>query len=115
MFTTNLTTHPNFSAKKPLVDVLCVGHCLPLDHVPWYAEYVKTISKRKLMEFHCVNDVVVRRRVQLECPNGKKRYYRIKVVKSCKCKRYRKKDNNPRYNKRHVLGAQGVDEGDGET
>ena len=48
------------------------------------------------------------------------------MVKSCKCKRYRKKDNNPRYNKRHALlvgGGEEVEEeeagvwegGEGET
>ena len=52
-----------------------------------YAEFVKVLSNKKLRDYQCVEDVVKKKKVTLLCQNGKKKTYRIKVVKSCKCKK----------------------------
>ena len=54
--------------------------------LPWYAEFVKVWARSKLREWQCEEDVVRRKSVHLLCRNGQYRTYRIKVVKSCKCK-----------------------------
>ena len=72
---------------KPVSEVVCTGHCLPIDRLPWYAEFIKVWSKTKVMEYSCDDDVVKRRKVRLHCENGEVRTYKIKVVKSCKCKK----------------------------
>ena len=46
-----------------------------------------------MLEWRCVEDVIRRKKVHLMCENGETRTYRIKVVKSCKCKRYMKVQN----------------------
>lgn len=72
---------------KPIKEVVCAGNCLPIRQLPWFAEFVKYWSRKKLREFQCEEDVVKRKKVTLLCKDGGVRKYRIKVVKSCKCKR----------------------------
>ena len=72
---------------KPIKEVVCAGNCLPIRNLPWYAEFVKVWARSKLREWQCEEDVVRRKSVHLLCRNGEYRTYRIKVVKSCKCKR----------------------------
>lgn len=81
------------TSVKPITEVVCTGHCLPIRDLPWYAEFIKVWARTKVMEWRCVEDVVRRRRVTLMCENGESRTYRIKVVKSCKCKRYMRLQN----------------------
>ena len=78
---------------KPITEVVCAGHCLPVNELPWYAEFMKTWSRSKVLEYRCVEDVVKRRKVRLICDNDQTTTYRIKVVKSCKCKRYMNSEN----------------------
>lgn len=78
---------------KPITEVVCTGHCLPIRNLPWYAEFLKVWSRTKILEWRCVNDVVRKKRVPLLCENGDTRTYRIRVVKSCKCKRYMRRQN----------------------
>ncbi|XP_074652655.1 uncharacterized protein LOC141907017 [Tubulanus polymorphus] len=77
---------------KPITEVVCTGHCLPTD-LPWYAEYLKVWSARKMVEYRCHDDVVKKKRIRLLCKNGELRTYRVKVVRSCKCKRYLREQN----------------------
>lgn len=86
---------------KPITEVVCTGHCLPIDQLPWYAEFIKVWAKNKALEFRCVEDVKRRKRVTLMCENGETRMYRIKVVKSCKCKRYTREENRSPRRRRH--------------
>ncbi|KAK7482386.1 hypothetical protein BaRGS_00026405, partial [Batillaria attramentaria] len=81
------------TSTKPIKEVVCAGHCLPIMDLPWYAEFVKVWARSKLRDWQCAEDVVKRKSVHLLCQNGQYRTYRIKVVKSCKCKRRRKSDN----------------------
>ena len=78
---------------KPITEVVCTGHCLPVQELPWYAEFIKVWATTKVLEWRCVEDLVKRKRVNLMCENGESRTYRIKVVKSCKCKRYMRQQN----------------------
>ena len=81
------------TSLKPVTEVICTGHCLPIRDLPWYAEFIKVWSHSKIMEYRCVNDEVKRRRVHLSCENGETRTYKIKVVRSCKCKKYTRLQN----------------------
>ena len=80
---------------KPITEVVCAGECLPIDNgqLPFYAQYMKVWSREKTREYRCVNDVVRQKRVSLRCDNGEERTYRIRTVRSCKCKKYNKEHN----------------------
>ena len=52
-----------------------------------YAEFVKVMSRNKLRNWTCVDDVVRRKKIRLLCRDGSFRSYKIRVVKSCKCKK----------------------------
>ena len=80
---------------KPITEVVCAGECLPLDNgqLPFYARYLKVWSREKTKEYRCVNDVVRQKRVHLICDNNERRTYRIRTVRSCKCKRYNREHN----------------------
>ncbi|XP_033124217.1 sclerostin domain-containing protein 1-like [Anneissia japonica] len=84
------------TSMKPITEVVCAGECLPVRNLPWYAEYVKVWSTEKTKEWRCVNDIVRHKRVHLRCENGERRTYRIRTVRSCKCKKYNKKHNESR-------------------
>ena len=78
---------------KPITEVVCTGHCLPLRNLPWFAEFIKVWATHKTLEHRCVDNVIKRRRVRLTCKNGETRTYKIKTVKSCKCKQYFREQN----------------------
>lgn len=84
------------TSVKPITEVVCSGHCLPLRTLPWYAQIQKVWAKYKAKEWRCVEDKVTRKRVHLLCDNSERRSYKIKVVRSCKCKRYNKRHNMSR-------------------
>ncbi|XP_059139460.1 sclerostin domain-containing protein 1-like [Physella acuta] len=75
------------TSETPILEVVCTGNCLPIKELEWYAEFIKTIGTQKLQNFNCVDDVVTKKKVKLLCQDGSLREYRIKVVKSCKCKK----------------------------
>ncbi|XP_012936272.1 uncharacterized protein LOC101849282 [Aplysia californica] len=85
------------TSEKPVKEVVCAGNCLPIMDMPWYAEFVKTLARTKLRDWQCVEDVVKKKRVKLLCLNGDIRVYRIKVVKSCKCKKISNLHNRTSY------------------
>lgn len=78
---------------RPVVDFVCTGTCLPIRQLPWYAEFIKVWSHTKTLQYRCVDDVVRHRKVTFACDNGETRSYRIRVVRSCKCKRYMRSQN----------------------
>jgi hypothetical protein len=78
---------------RPVVDFVCTGTCLPIRQLPWYAEFIKVWSHTKTLQYRCVDDVVRHRKVTFACDNGETRSYRIRVVRSCKCKRYVRSQN----------------------
>jgi len=79
---------------RPVVDFVCTGTCLPIRQLPWYAEFIKVWSHTKTLQYRCVDDVVRHRKVTFACDNGETRSYRIRVVRSCKCKRYMRSQND---------------------
>ncbi len=83
------------TSMKPITEVVCAGECLPVDNgqLPFYAQYVKYWSRDKTREYRCVNDVVRQKRVHLICDNNERRTYRIRTVRSCKCKKYNREHN----------------------
>ncbi|ELU02140.1 hypothetical protein CAPTEDRAFT_109141 [Capitella teleta] len=81
------------TSVKPVTEVVCTGHCLPIRNLPWYAEFIKVWARTKILEWRCVDDVIRRKRVRLLCENGESRSYKIKVVRSCKCKRFMRQQN----------------------
>lgn len=80
---------------KPIKEVVCAGHCLPIkeQNLPWWSEFTKIWAKPKLKEWRCVEAVTKLKKVQLMCENGEIRTYKIKVVKSCRCKNFDKRPN----------------------
>ena len=80
---------------KPIKEVVCAGHCFPIkeQNLPWWAEFKKYWAKPKFKEWRCVEDVTKLKKVQLMCENGETRTYKIKIVKSCKCKRFDREPN----------------------
>jgi len=80
------------TSRKAIRDTICDGRCLPMDELPFFPQFSKILSKRK-KEWRCVPDYVKRRKVTVFCNDGTKRRYRIPVVRTCKCKRYMKKQN----------------------
>ena len=90
-------------SERPIVDDVCVGACLPLKekNLPWWSEFYKYWSKNKVKEYRCVEDRVKRKKVMLICRDGSVRHYRIKVVKSCKCKAYTRDENKTKRNRKN--------------
>lgn len=83
------------TSLKPLKEVVCAGQCMPIkeQNMPWWAEFTKYWAKPKFMEWRCVEAVTKLKKVQLMCENGETRTYKIRVVKSCRCKSYEKGTN----------------------
>lgn len=81
------------TSARPIHDVVCTGNCLPIRQLPWYAEFIKVWSHTKTLQYRCVDDDVRHRKVTFACDNGETRSYRIRVVRSCKCKRYMRSQN----------------------
>ncbi|XP_022104273.1 sclerostin domain-containing protein 1-like [Acanthaster planci] len=82
------------TSTRPITEMVCTGECVPRSLLNEGADIVKVWGRTKTKEWRCVNDVVKLRRVHLVCNNGETRTYRIRTVKSCKCKRYDKRHND---------------------
>ncbi|KAJ8251901.1 hypothetical protein GJAV_G00226710 [Gymnothorax javanicus] len=79
-------------SAKPVKELLCAGQCVPAHLLP------NAILRGKWWrgggpEFRCVPAHSRVRRVQLTCPGGGRRTYKIRMVTSCKCKRYTRQHN----------------------
>lgn len=81
------------TSVKPVTEVVCSGVCLAVHELPWYTHYARLWNRKTADEWRCVDDVVRHKRVYLLCENGEQRAYRIKVVRSCKCKKFRNMHN----------------------
>lgn len=80
------------TSRKAIRDTICEGQCVPMDELPWFPQFSKIISRNK-REWRCVPDHIRRRKVKFNCLDGLKRRYSVRVVRSCKCKRYTRKQN----------------------
>lgn len=85
------------TSRRPLRDMICDGDCLPMDQLPFFPNFSKIISRHK-REWRCVADDRRTKKVKLICNDGTMRKYRVSVVRSCKCKRYTRKQNQTRPN-----------------
>ncbi|KAH3700761.1 sclerostin domain-containing protein 1-like [Dreissena polymorpha] len=83
------------TSLRPIKEVVCAGQCMPIKEqdLPWWAEVIKYWAKPKHMEWRCVDAVTKLKKVQLMCENGETRTYKIKIVKSCRCKSYEREPN----------------------
>ncbi|KAK2820681.1 hypothetical protein Q5P01_023640 [Channa striata] len=89
---TRYITDGSCRSAKPVKELVCSGQCMPARLMP------NSIVRSKwwrssAMDYRCIPAHSRTRRVQLQCPNGNTRTYKIRVVTSCKCKRFRPHHN----------------------
>ncbi|XP_048871206.1 sclerostin [Brienomyrus brachyistius] len=89
---TRYITDGSCRSEKPVKELLCSGQCVPSHLLP------NSILRSKWWrgstpEYRCVPAHSRTQRVQLQCPQGRQRSYKIRVVTSCKCKRYTRHHN----------------------
>ncbi|KAJ8353245.1 hypothetical protein SKAU_G00208120 [Synaphobranchus kaupii] len=90
--TARYITDGSCRSAKRVKELVCSGQCVPARLLP------NSILRGKWWrsggaEFRCVPAHSRVRRVQLQCPAGGRRTYKIRVVTSCKCKRYNRQHN----------------------
>ncbi|KAL1264471.1 hypothetical protein QQF64_004826 [Cirrhinus molitorella] len=107
---TRYVTDGSCRSVKPVKELVCSGQCLPAHLMPnsilrgkWW--------RSSSSDYRCIPAHSRTQRIQLQCPNGPNRTYKIRVVTSCKCKRYTRHHNQsdvkessskkPRRNKKH--------------
>ncbi|XP_072523295.1 sclerostin [Salminus brasiliensis] len=107
---TRYITDGSCRSAKPVKELVCSGQCLPAHLMP------NSILRSKwwrsnASDYRCIPAHSRTQRVQLQCPNGQNRTYKIRVVTSCKCKRYTRHHNQSdakepsqktRRNKKHA-------------
>ncbi|XP_055032985.2 sclerostin [Misgurnus anguillicaudatus] len=113
---TRYITDGSCRSVKPVKELVCSGQCLPSHLMPnsilrgkWW--------RSNSSDYRCIPAHSRTQRIQLQCPNGPNRTYKIRVVTSCKCKRYTRHHNQsdpkestsqkPRRNKKHTRLQQG--------
>ncbi|XP_073346161.1 sclerostin [Pagrus major] len=89
---TRYITDGSCRSTKPVKELVCSGQCMPSHLMP------NSIARGKWWrsngsDYRCIPAHTRTRRVQLQCPNGNTRTYKIRVVTSCKCKRFRPEHN----------------------
>ncbi|KAI3365490.1 hypothetical protein L3Q82_010572 [Scortum barcoo] len=89
---TRFITDGSCRSAKPVRELVCSGQCMPAHLMP------NSIARGKwwrssASDYRCIPAHSRTRRVQLQCPNGNTRTYKIRVVTSCKCKRFRPHHN----------------------
>lgn len=89
---TRYITDGSCRSAKPVKELVCSGQCMPAHLLP------NSIMRGKwwrssASDYRCIPAHSRTRRVQLQCPNGNTRTYKIRVVTSCKCKRFRPHHN----------------------
>ncbi|XP_054608729.1 sclerostin [Dunckerocampus dactyliophorus] len=89
---TRYITDGSCRSAKPMKELVCSGQCMPSHLMP------NSIGRGKwwrggASDYRCVPAHSRTRRVQLHCPTGNTRTYKIRVVTSCKCKRFRPHHN----------------------
>ncbi|KAM6951421.1 sclerostin [Aplochiton taeniatus] len=105
---TRYITDGSCRSAKPVKELVCSGQCMPSHLLPnsivrgkWW--------RSNASDYRCIPAHARTQRVRLRCPNGNSRTYKIRVVTSCKCKRYSRHHNQsdtkevpkPRRNKKH--------------
>uniref|UniRef100_A0A8C4TC80 Sclerostin n=1 Tax=Erpetoichthys calabaricus TaxID=27687 RepID=A0A8C4TC80_ERPCA len=83
-------------SSKPLKELICSGQCLPPHLMPnsilrgkWW--------RQQASDYRCVPAHSRTQRFHLLCPNEEVRTYKMRVVTSCKCKRYTRHHNQSEF------------------
>ncbi|XP_035514780.1 sclerostin [Morone saxatilis] len=110
---TRYITDGSCRSAKPVKELVCSGQCMPSHLMP------NSIARGKwwrsnASDYRCIPAHSRTRRFQLQCPNGNTRTYKIRVVTSCKCKRFRPHHNQSeakevpkrQRNKKHSRSSQ---------
>ncbi|XP_008312632.1 sclerostin [Cynoglossus semilaevis] len=110
---TRYITDGSCRSAKPVRELVCSGQCVPAHLLP------NSILRGKWWrssnsDYRCIPAHTRTQRVQLHCPNGNTRTYKIRVVTSCKCKRFRPHHNQSeakevpktQRNKKHSRSSQ---------
>ncbi|XP_062859845.1 sclerostin [Trichomycterus rosablanca] len=89
---TRYITDGSCRSAKPVKELVCSGQCLPAHLMP------NSILRSKWWrsnssDYRCIPAHYRLQRIQLQCPNGNSRTYKIRVVTSCKCKRFSRHHN----------------------
>lgn len=79
-------------SAKPVKELVCSGQCMPSHLVPNFITRGKW-WRNNASDYRCIPAHSRMRRIQLRCPNGNSRTYKIRAVTSCKCKRFRTHHN----------------------
>ncbi|GAA6094686.1 sclerostin [Tachysurus ichikawai] len=79
-------------SAKPVNELVCSGQCLPA-HLMLNSILRSKWWRSSSADFRCIPAHYRVHRVQLQCPNGNSRTYKIRVVTSCKCKRFTRHHN----------------------
>ncbi|XP_061598002.1 sclerostin domain-containing protein 1-like [Cololabis saira] len=97
------------TSVNPIKELVCAGECLPAHLLPnWIGgtgSNGRYWSRREAQEWRCVIDRTRTQRIQLQCPDGSSRTYKITVVISCKCKRYSRQQNDSGHKDRTTQSA----------
>ncbi|KAG7325119.1 hypothetical protein KOW79_011435 [Hemibagrus wyckioides] len=88
---TRYITDGSCRSAKPVNELVCSGQCLPAHLM--LNSILRSKWWRSSSDFRCIPAHYRVQRVQLHCPNGKSRTYKIRVVTSCKCKRFTRHHN----------------------
>nr|XP_046233753.1 sclerostin [Scatophagus argus]XP_046233754.1 sclerostin [Scatophagus argus]XP_046233755.1 sclerostin [Scatophagus argus]XP_046233756.1 sclerostin [Scatophagus argus] len=89
---TRYITDGSCRSAKPVKELVCSGQCMPAHLMPNFIARGKW-WRNNASDYRCIPAHSRTRRVQLQCPNGNTRTYKIRVVTSCKCKRFRPHHN----------------------
>ncbi|XP_034050214.1 sclerostin [Thalassophryne amazonica] len=110
---TRYITDGSCRSAKPVKELVCSGQCMPAHLLPnsilrgkWW--------RSSTLDYRCIPAHSRTQRVQLHCPNGNTRTYKIRAVTACKCKRYRREHNQsdtkevpkPQRSKKHSRSSQ---------
>lgn len=89
---TRYITDGSCRSAKPVKELVCSGQCMPSHLVPNFIARGKW-WRNNASDYRCIPAHSRMRRIQLHCPNGTSRTYKIRAVTSCKCKRFRTHHN----------------------
>ncbi|KAM9774430.1 sclerostin [Syngnathus typhle] len=94
LLSTRYITDGSCRSAKPVKELVCSGQCLPSHLMP------NSIGRGKwwrtgggTSDYRCIPAHSRTRRVQLHCSNGNTRTHKIRMITSCKCKRFRPHHN----------------------
>ncbi|AWP18061.1 putative sclerostin [Scophthalmus maximus] len=90
---TRYITDGSCRSAKPVRELVCSGQCMPAHLMPNSIGRGKWWRSGGATDYRCIPAHSRTQRVQLRCPSGNTRTYKIRVVTSCKCKRFRPHHN----------------------